>query len=78
MADQLAGHWYRKIAGKRGLVEADKVFRFPNFLFFWWEEGMLPEFSSITIFLKVATSLKTIFKHNVLQFCDGKMGAVNG
>ena len=39
---------------------------------------MLPDLSSITIFLEVATSLKTIFKHNVLQFCDGKMGAVNG
>jgi len=27
---------------------------------------------------KVATSLRTIYKHNVQQFCNGKMGAVNG
>jgi len=50
MADQLAGYWYRKTGGKKGLIETNKVVK----------------------------SLRTIYKHNVLQFCDGKMGAVNG
>ena len=50
MADQLAGHWYRRLAGRRGLLEREKV----------------------------ETSLRTVYKHNVLQFCGGKMGAVNG
>ena len=28
MADQLAGYWYRKTAGKKGLIETNKVFLF--------------------------------------------------
>ena len=69
MADQLAGYWYRKIARKRGLIEKDKVdFSLEH----------IAHFFSYVFNLEVATSLRTIYKHNVQQFCNGKMGAVNG
>ena len=50
MADQLAGYWYRRLAGRRGLLEKDKV----------------------------DTSLHTVYQNNVMKFCEGNMGAVNG
>ena len=71
MADQLAGYWYRKVARKRGLIEKDKVD------FFYLLER-IANFFSYKFYLEVATSLRTIYKHNVQQFCNGKMGAVNG
>ena len=102
MADQLAGYWYRKTSGKKGLIETNKVLLFmlnkspPNpkvpktaFHSIFQLDFVLCNIlvkircgdqylCLITRSIKVVKSLRTIYKHNVLQFCDGKMGAVNG
>lgn len=82
MSDQLCGQWYLRACGV-----TDEVLKtsFINFLY----QGLALTIHRALFYMlssefqvfpaeNVKSALKTIFRLNVMGFCEGRMGAVNG
>lgn len=76
MADQLCGHWYLRNCG----FDYDVSFLLLFYCLHFDHSISLDFRFSIKIFPKenVRTALKTIYDNNVMRFCKGNLGAVNG